>query len=114
MWERLKQSDIAEAKRDLRLRVDETLRRHVEELKGLDSDLAEVETLNRLVDAFSEKFGTAPASAAPGKAADAPTNSTAERGSARSRQSDPEAGQRGGPRTNFDAFSRAVAKNDRW
>lgn len=114
MWERLKQSDIAEAKRSLRQRVDETLRRHVEELKGLDNDLAEVETLNRLVDAFSEKFGTMPAApAAAAKGAEPSANGT-ERTTSRSRQSDPEPGQRGGPRTNFDAFTRAVGKNDRW
>src|SRR5579864_7106181 len=114
MWERLRQSDIAEAKRELRLRVDETLRRHADELKGLDNDLVEVETLNRLVDAFSEKFGTIPVAVSVKSAEAAANSGPSERAAARSRQSDSESGQRNGPRTNFDAFTRAVGKNDRW
>jgi hypothetical protein len=61
MWQLLKQSDIAQAKQQLRLRVDETLRRHAEEMKGLDHDQAELEALNRLLDDFSRKFKAAPA-----------------------------------------------------
>ena len=61
MWDVLKQSDIAQAKQQLRLRVDETLRRHAEEIKSLDHDQAELEALNRLLDEFSRKFKTAPA-----------------------------------------------------
>ena len=120
MWERLKQSDILQAKQDLRVRVDEMLRRHAEELKTLDSDLAEVETLNRLVDAFSDKFGTAPREAAPAKKADEPTAShghaaASERKSSNVRQLDqPESGPRDRGRTNFDAFTRAMTKTDRW
>src|SRR5437763_4678579 len=110
MWERLKQSDIAEAKQQLRRRVDETLRRHAEEIKGVDSDLAEVETLNRLVDLFSDKFGTAPAPpAAAGKRGDAAGSTATEKAGSRSRQAEPEEGGRGGARTNFDAFTRATA-----
>src|SRR5260370_39764749 len=60
MWDVLKQSDIAQAKRQLRLRGDETLRRHAEEMKGLDHDQAELEALNRLLDEFSRKLKTAP------------------------------------------------------
>ncbi len=60
MWQLLKQSDIAQAKQQLRLRVDETLRRHADEMKSLDSDHAELERLNRLLDDFSRKFKTAP------------------------------------------------------
>lgn len=123
MWERLRQSDIAQAKHALRLRVDETLRRHAAEIKGVDTDLAEVEMLNRLVDAFSAKFGTAPRTAfadAEDASADnggdvAPSNRNAagERRASNVRQLD--AGDtRGGPRTNFDAFSRAMGKTDRW
>ncbi len=117
MWERLKQSDILQAKQELRQRVDATLRRHVDELRGLDTDLAEVETLNRLVDAFSDKFGlTPPEPAAPGKNAAASGGAAAgDKRASNVRQIDPaEPGGRGGPRTNFDAFSRAVAKTDRW
>jgi len=60
MWQLLKQSDIAQAKQQLRRRVDETLRRHADEMKSLDSDQAELEKLNRLLDDFSRKFKTAP------------------------------------------------------
>jgi hypothetical protein len=117
MWERLKQSDILEAKQDLRQRVDETLRRHAEELKGLDSDLAEVETLDRLVDAFSDKFGTTPGEAVPaakGQAASAGNAANEKRGSNVRQLDPPEPGPGGRPRTNFDAFARANAKTDRW
>src|SRR6266849_10578455 len=60
MWQLLKQSDIAQAKQQLRRRVDETLRRHADEMKSLDSDQAELERLNRLLDDFSRKFKDAP------------------------------------------------------
>jgi hypothetical protein len=115
MWDRLKQSDLAEAKQQLRRRVDETLRRHAEEIRGLDNDVAEVEVLNRLVDAFSEKFGTAPAApmaAAKGPEAAASGNAP-DRPASRSRQAEPEQERRAGARTNFDAFTRAVSKSER-
>ncbi|MGE5270275.1 MAG: hypothetical protein ACM3JG_11450 [Thiohalocapsa sp.] len=123
MWERLRQSDIVQAKQALRLRVDETLRRHAAEIKGLDADLAEVEMLNRLVDAFSAKFGTTPRAAfadAPppaDKGEEAPasnSNATTERRASNIRQLDPAETSRGAARTNFDAFSRAMGKTDRW
>src|ERR1700731_4722372 len=116
MWDRLKQSDLVEAKQQLRQRVDETRQRHAEEIRGLDNDVAEVETLNRLVDAFSEKFGTAPAApAAAAKGNEAAARGNAgERASSRGRQAEPEPEERrGGARTNFDAFTRAVTKNER-
>jgi hypothetical protein len=121
MWERLKQSDILQAKQELRQRVDETLRRHAEELKVLDGDLAEVQTLDRLVDAFADKFGTAPPEAipeaTPAKPGDAaPSGNTAaeKRASNVRRLEPPEPDTAGRPRTNFDAFARATAKSDRW
>lgn len=118
MWERLKQSDILQAKHELRQRVDETLRRHAEELKVLDVDLAEVKTLDRLVDAFSDKFGTAPPepteSAKAGEAAPSGNTAGEKRASNVRRLEPPEEGSGGRPRTNFDAFARANAKADRW
>lgn len=126
MWERLRQNDILQAKQALRLRVDETLRRHAAEIKNLDADLAEVETLNRLADTFSAKFGTtrltafADAADAPepdDKTGEAPAsnrNAASERRASNVRQLDPAETSRGAPRTNFDAFSRAVDKTDRW
>src|ERR1051325_1577882 len=69
MWERLRQADITLAKQQLRRRVDETLLRHAQELKGLDSEQAEIDALNRLLDEFSRKFKPGPgATAAPAKA----------------------------------------------
>lgn len=118
MWERLKQSDILQAKRELRQRVDEMLRRHAAELKVLDGDLAEVATLDRLVDAFADKFGTAPREAAPpAKSGDASAggNAAGDKRASNVRQLEPpETGSGGRPRTNFDAFARANAKTDRW
>jgi len=113
MWDRLKQSDILEAKQQLRRRVDETLLRHAEEIKGIDNDVAEVETLNRLVDAFSDKFGTAPAAAAAKGADGASPNNNAERPASRGRQAEADDRRGVGARTNFDAFTRAVSKGER-
>jgi hypothetical protein len=117
MWERLKQDDILDAKRELRRRVDETLRRHAEELKTLDTDLAEVEALDRLVDAFADKFGTAPREEAPANSGDsaAPVPVAGDKRASNVRHLEPpEPGQSGRPRTNFDAFARATGKADRW
>lgn len=114
MWERLKQSDILEAKRELRQRVDATLRRHAEELKTIDSDLAEVATLDRLVDAFADKFGTAPRETPPAKSAEPAAAADNKRASNVRQLEPPEPGPGGRPRTNFDAFARANAKTDRW
>src|SRR6266849_3502584 len=119
MWQLLKQSDIAQAKQQLRRRVDETLRRHADEMKSLDSDQAELEKLNRLLDDFSRKFKTAPdaptepvaaieadepAAASKPNEAVAPvmgsTKNTVEKPSPKARNPDP----RGRPQTNFDAF----------
>jgi hypothetical protein len=113
MWERLRQSEILDAKRELGKRVDETLRRHAEELRTLDSDLSEVQTLDRLVDAFSDKFGTAPRDAAPAKSVE-PAAAGDKRASNVRRLDPSEQEAPGRPRTNFDAFARANAKTDRW
>ena len=194
MWERLRQADIAQAKQQLRLRVDETLLRHAEEIKKLDSDQTELEALNRLLDQFSSKFKTAPAAAAepvaaseqdeaaavtqpdedvaateqeqPSAAAEkdepsagakqekplaaaaedevaaataagkqnepagasrrnqaastneqstaaaAPSNAAAEKPTSKARNADQR--ERDRPRTNFDVFSRAITKQERW
>src|SRR6266849_3716934 len=155
MWQLLKQSDIAQAKQQLRLRVDETLRRHADEMKSLDHDQAELEALNRLLDEFSRKFKAAPAAPAEPVAAIEPddpaaatepdepaaaieqdepvvateqeqpagaskgnegvapvmgaTKNTVEKPSPKARNPDP----RDRPRTNFDAFSRAMEKAER-
>jgi hypothetical protein len=56
MWDLLKKADIDEAKRELYLRRAKTLLRHAEERENLDAHRAELETLNKLIDVFLEKF----------------------------------------------------------
>ena len=55
MWEQLRPADIERAKRQLAIQRGETLKRHAEELKTLDSDEAEIQTFERLVAAFVSK-----------------------------------------------------------
>ena len=55
MWEQLTPADIERAKQRLTAQRTETLSRHVEELKALDADQAEMETFERLVAAFAKK-----------------------------------------------------------
>jgi len=118
MWHLLKQTDIDQARQQLKLRLDATLRRHAEETQGLDADQAELETLNRLLDSFSRKFKTSP-SAAPPPAEPyvttkqtepaPPQGNTVDRPPQKVRHLD----HRDHARTNFDAFTRAVAKAER-
>jgi hypothetical protein len=56
MWNRLKQADIDEAKRQLDLRRDEALRKHAEEMQLLAADQAAIESLHDLASAFAHKF----------------------------------------------------------
>src|SRR4029077_2113776 len=56
MWDLLKKADIDEAKGELALRRAVILRRHAEESEALDANRAELETLNKLIDVFLQKF----------------------------------------------------------
>jgi hypothetical protein len=56
MWESISHDEIDQARGQLRKLHEETLRRHAEELDGMDRDLAEIEALERLIDAFAEKY----------------------------------------------------------
>jgi hypothetical protein len=56
MWERLKPSDIEQAKQVVKGRRAELLRRHREELDSLEVRWSEVGALDRLADAFCRKF----------------------------------------------------------
>ena len=56
MWERLTPADIEEARHRLALERGSALLRHAEELKSLDSEQDEIETLARLIASFSEKY----------------------------------------------------------
>ena len=55
MWEQLRPADIERAKRQLTIERGETLKRHAEELKKLDADEAEIQTVERLVASFVSK-----------------------------------------------------------
>ncbi len=59
MWDKLSHADLDAAKQQLKSHREEMLRRHAEELRGLESDQAEIETLNQLVGAFAKKFRNA-------------------------------------------------------
>ena len=64
MWEQLTPSHIVQAKTDLEQRRTEMLARHADELKSLDTDLTEIEALDRAISAFTAKFPAgAPSSA---------------------------------------------------
>src|SRR5579864_3646352 len=60
MWDLLKKADIDEAKSELALRRAAILRRHAEESEALDANRAELETLNKLIDVFLQKFPRPP------------------------------------------------------
>jgi len=55
MWEQLTPADIEGVKQRLLRQRDEMLRRHTEELRGLDAEAAELETLEQLLLAFTKK-----------------------------------------------------------
>jgi hypothetical protein len=76
MWDKLNHADIEQAKQRLKLRRAETVRRHAEELSGLDADQAGIETLNQLIGAFAEKYKKAITSSAEPDAAREPTEAT--------------------------------------
>jgi hypothetical protein len=56
MWDQLKPSDIERAKQDLVTRRAEIIARHAEELRGLDADQAQLDTLEQAITAFLQKF----------------------------------------------------------
>jgi hypothetical protein len=56
VWEQLTPNDLERAKSELAARRREMLARHAEELKPLDADQAELDTLERAIEAFARKF----------------------------------------------------------
>ena len=56
MWDGLSHADLEAVKQRLRDRREEILHRHAEELSALESDRAEIEKLDQLIDAFAKKF----------------------------------------------------------
>jgi hypothetical protein len=61
MWDTVTYADLKQAKQQLQISRDEITKRHAEELKGLDSERAELEALERLVTDFARRFKSAPA-----------------------------------------------------
>jgi hypothetical protein len=58
MWDQLKPTDIERAKNELGERRAEMLARHAEELKGLDADQSQLETLEQAIASFLRKFNS--------------------------------------------------------
>ena len=56
MWSTLSRIDLETVKRQLTSRREQMLRRHAEELEALNIDTAELEALDQLIGAFTEKF----------------------------------------------------------
>lgn len=59
VWEQLKPSDFERARRDLDTRRAEMLARHAEELKALEADQTQLDTLEQAIAAFAQKFSGA-------------------------------------------------------
>ena len=56
MWQNLTRADIERAKQELKLRHEQMLARHAEEIRNADAERAEVETLAQMAADFAEKF----------------------------------------------------------
>jgi hypothetical protein len=61
MWNEVSHAELEAAKQQLNSQREEMLRRHAEELKALEGDQAEIETLHKLIDTFIVKFKPPPA-----------------------------------------------------
>ena len=70
MWHNVTRADLDQAKEQVKLRREETLRRHAEEISVLDAERADVETLDRMVAEFSRKFKIAVSSPSNSSAAE--------------------------------------------
>jgi len=56
MWNNITPADFEEAREELQLRREETLRKHAGEISVLDAEQADVEALDRMVAEFAVKF----------------------------------------------------------
>ncbi len=107
MWDSLKRDDIDQAKQQLALRRADIVRRHADEIGRLDGDRSELETLNRLADAFAQKYKdvrTVPSKPLAPKVAG---NNSAHTPAPETQPPD----QRIYGQSNFDTFARAVSKS---
>lgn len=79
MWEQLKRTDLEYAKERLSALRTMTLQRHAEEIHKLDTDQAEIETLERLAAAVAQKYLTSETAASePAEPTETETPSTAQ------------------------------------
>jgi len=60
MWDQLNPGDIERAKQEIETRRAEMLARHAEELRGLEADQAQLDTLEQAIAAFLQKFSGPP------------------------------------------------------
>jgi hypothetical protein len=65
VWNQLSRSDIERARRELQTRRSEMLARHAEELKALESEAAEIETLEHAIHALVRKLNIGGAEVVP-------------------------------------------------
>jgi len=56
VWDQLTPGDIQNAKQELTGRREEMLARHAEELKAIDADQAQLDTLAEAIELFARKF----------------------------------------------------------
>ena len=139
MWQSVKRADIERAKTEIELRRAATLKRHAEEVGKLESDESELAALHRRIDDFAEKYGKllrprirpvaakAAAESVAAKIAAGPVMAkiAVEPAAAKKVAAEPVAAKvavhrrpaeprrferRDFPRTNFEAFARAVAR----
>lgn len=68
VWDQLTPGDIERAQAALGARRDEILARHAEELKALEAEQAELEGLERAINAFVQRLNKAPGQAEEAKA----------------------------------------------
>ena len=65
VWDRLTTADIERVKRGLTMRRSEILARHADELRALDAQQAEIDTIEQAIAAFTQKFKVAEAEFVP-------------------------------------------------
>ena len=84
MWDSITSSDIEQAKHSLNLRRAETLSRHAEEIKALDTEQTGVDELASAIAKFMSKFGSGATSsdASPGSQEAAAEEKSVENGNA--------------------------------
>jgi hypothetical protein len=65
MWDQLTAADIEHARRAVAKRRSETLSRHAEELRALDAEQTDIDTIEQAINAFVQKFKTGSAEVLP-------------------------------------------------